>query len=506
MGRFPAKDQQAFDALYTEMVQTFEQLQWIKKIHALFYAPDTRLVADEIDDIFNISSEKNFSDGAPSNIDPTAFDAGEEIFRRIFSSGHAEVQALKQAMIEDSLSTWDRPKIQAALKQVAIEILSDKNNSNGYLCTHGWTPQLLDKLGPKRFGDYLSDITAETLPPGMGPWPAQAEAERPFETLGALRHWMTKTVHTLSRKQAGKDYNYQKAEDVCLNVVPLKDQIEKPNTKFGQEAELVGYHLLAYSREVPPQKFFESQISAIRKDAAENGEQSLCGKLLKNIDPNGDKSLDAIYKTLNDDTPKRDLDRIAFLRFVMQDQALIQIYRSQITCPVQDTAGLLSGASGSLNLYSLPPQLSSDPENIAKNVTGETLSCLSMMGKGFEEEVTPFADLKDQMTALTKDPKCKAIINQGYATSVSTEELIKHFRTTKEGANREYIFIRPDRKAYLWLPGAGEPRLFDKVLNAKDIHEDRVLYYFAPADTRGTDFKIPSGYGALDHRPHHNAG
>ena len=504
-GEVPADKKNEYDRLYGAMVESFEQLQWLKKIHAFFYAPDTRLVADEIDDIFSISSEKNFSDGKnPDPIDPTTFDAGEEIFKHVFASQNAAIQELQRAIIDDSLATWEPAKVQAAMKQVAIEILNDKDNPNRYLRTHGWTQEQLDAIAPEAFGEYLSNLKAKPLPQGMAAWPrgaAEAGALKPFETMGALRHWMTKTVHTLSRKQAGKDYDYQTALDSCQNVVPLKDQVEKPNTKFGQESELVGYHLLAYSRKVPPQAFFNEQITALRKKAAEEGAGSPYAILMQHIDPTGAGSPQEIYATINDNAPGRHLDRIAFLRFVMRDQTLIRIYRSQITCPVQDTAGVLSGASGSLNLFSLPPDVSSDPSNMAKNVTGETLSAQSLMGKGFEEEVTSFAALIPHMTTLTHDHKCKAIINQGYATeNMPTKELIAHFRRENQaaGLQREYVFIDADKKAYFWLPGATEqPRPFDKVLNAKDIHTDRVLYYFAPADTRGTDFKIPSGYGAL---------
>lgn len=504
-GEVPPEKKAEYDKLYASMVETFEQLQWLKKIHAFFYAPDTRLVADEIDDIFSISSEKNFSDGKnPDPIDPTTFDAGEEIFKHVFASQNAEIQALRQAVIDDSLATWEPAKVQAAMKQVAIEILRDKDNANGYLRTHGWSQEQLDAIIPEDLGEYLSNLKAKVLPQGMAAWPkgpAEAGELKPFETMGALRHWMTKTVHTLSRKQAGKDYDYQKDLDACQNVVPLKDQVEKPNTKFGQESELVGYHLLAYSRKVPPQEFFAEQITALRRKAAEEGAGSPCAVLMEHIDLTGADSPQEIYTRINDNTPGRFLDRIAFLRFVMRDQTLIRIYRSQITCPVQDTAGVLSGASGSLNLFSLPPDVSSDPSNMAKNVTGETLSSQSLMGKGFEEDVTSFAELIPHMTGLTRDRKCKAIINQGYATeNMPTKELIAHFRIENKvaGVQREYVFIDADKRAYFWLPGDTEqPRPFDKELNAKDIHADRVLYYFAPADTRGTDFKIPSGYGAL---------
>lgn len=488
----------ANEKLFQQMNKIMEQLFWLQKINALFDDPKTRIVADEVDEIFNISSEKNYSDGELQVINRLAFNAGERIFQAIFSD--KRLAAFKEALMADKLSNFSKSQIQAFMKIAAEAIYDDKK----FLESIVWQGAKPEK---EEFASYLSDITIKQLPKGLPEW----KEDESLATIGAFRHWMTKTIPTLCEKQDGKDYGFSPDG---YTVVPRREQREKPNTKFGQEAELVGYHLLAYIRNTSetqknPQfdAFLTSQLSLLQNQATKDPSSSWA-KWLQHLNPS--KNGDPQEILANFRKSENVSYRMEFVRFIMKESPRIQVYTSQIARNVQDTilGRKVAGASGTMARYALPQQFSYDRTKDARYSTGDTLLRLSLMGKGFQEEVGVFENLIDQMNTLTRDSECKAIINQGYATpGMFPQDVIKQFRenekkliaqkTMKPDERREYIFINPEeKKAYLWLPDQEKPQPFDKELDAKKISE-RALYYFSPADVRGTDFLIPYGYGAL---------
>ncbi len=506
------------ERLFNEMSRTMEQLFWLKKICSVFDHEDTRIVADEIDEIFTILSEKNFSDGELSIINRVAFDSGEKIFGYIFKSSHPAVAQFREALINDKLSNYSKEQVQQVMKVLAEEIYDDKE----FWADIGWDFNSRPK-DKEEFAAYLSDIESVKLPEGMAEWPkppADKSALQKVAAIGAMRHWMTKTLPTLCEKQDGKDYGFGPDG---FSVVPRKEQREKPNTKFGQEAELIGYHFLAYIRNGKnPQldAFFLSQIPDIQTRASKEpmiveNEPEEAKKLhpwrtwFANLDP--DRTSDPEVMLRNFQDPENYGDRMQFLRFIMQVSPRIQVFTSQLARNVQDTilGRKVGGAAGTMSRYSLPNQFSYDRSKDARTGTGDTLLRLAMMGQGFEEDVGVFTHLMDQITELSRDRECKAIINQGYATpDMTSHDVIRHLRqkeldAVKSGQlrpedRRQYIYVDPTTKqGYLWMPDAPNPQPFDKELDAKKISSDHVLYYFGPADTRGTDFKIPYGYGAL---------
>ncbi|HKY99624.1 MAG TPA: DUF3638 domain-containing protein, partial [Rhabdochlamydiaceae bacterium] len=470
------KIQQTLDELLKQMKTIESQLYWLQKMNALFDDPMTRFVADEVDDIYNISSEKNYSDGKQVNVNHVAFDAGEKLFSLVFNSADPALTPFKEAILNDTLANFSPEQVKDFMSSLAVALYDDAT----FWTDKGWDRSHCAK---EEFAAYMSNPDASARPVTLPEWEDDDQKRQRFVTMiGACRYWMTKTIPTLCKKQAGKDYNFTSDG---FTVVPLKEQREKPNTKFGEEAELIGYHMLVYLRHLPKIDFFESQLQEPKLQS-----------LLTKLGHTKDTPVSETYTAL--EAPKHWLYRLQFLRFLMQESSRIQVYERQMTRNVQDTmrGRLVAGASGTMNPYALPTQFSYDRSADKRGVTAETILRLAQMGKGMSEEVGEFTDLLGQMKTLTKDHNCKAIINQGYAfQDRDTLQVIKDLRTADQ---RIFIFIHPtEKKAYIWHPGQAAPRQFDKLRDTKELDSKRVLYYFGPADTRGTDFKIPSGYGAL---------
>ncbi len=489
--------------LFDEMSEKLEQLYWLKNIASLFDDPNTRIVADEIDEIFSIVSEKNYSDGLREPINKIAFDSGKMIFEYIITPKDGEDPAItefREALLNDGLSNYKKEKIQAAMKALASALYDDDN----FWLNNGWT--LDDRPNKEEFAEFLSNIETLELPRGMPKWNEAGNKKVAF--IGALRHWFTMTLPTLCEKQDGKDYGFGPNG---FSVVPFKEQRTKPNTMFGQEAELIGYHLLAYvrnSKNPEFDKFVLSQIPDIQTRASKSAD-SQWRTWLNKLDPEKTNDPKVILQNLR--VQENYTQRVEFLEFIMRESPRIDVFHSQLARNVQDTilGRKVAGASGTMSRYSLPEQFSYDRYKDARTGTGDTLLRLALMGKGFNEKVGIFTDLMDQITQLTKDTKCKAIINQGYATpNMTSRDVIAYLRSEEEKAikagqlkredRRQYVFVDPQTKqAYLWMPDNLSPEPFDKDLDAHKISSAKVLYYFGPADTRGTDFKIPYGYGAL---------
>ncbi len=460
---------------YSRLVDLETKKEWIRKIYSVFGGLDARFLVDEVDAIFNISLEQNYSEGLAENVDELTFNTGEKIFKIIFESAHPSIEKLKKCFLANTQATLSLQEVQEATKEIGKKLQSD-------------FPALAN-VNSEEFGKYVASIVVGSnvapLPKGMEELaPTEAEA------IGAVRHWLSKTLPTLCKKRLGLDFDISKDG---YSVTPRQEEREKPNTKFGQEAELTGYHQLTYYCKAPSQEFFKRILPEIE---AQNSVDAW--KKWRNLLGNEDQ-----YVAFSADTPTGQELRSGFLRFVMQNQNYIQVHREQITCRVQDliAARQVAGASGSMNRYAMPAsfQQLADPSQDPRFVTGDLLMRLSEMDTGLEVPVATFGDPIAQMTALLEDKTCKAIINLGTTSpGKTTVDVIKTLRETKPGKNKQFIFIHPQKKtAYFWNKGAAAPIPFDKVRDARLVDPTTCVYYFAPADIRGTDFKIPSGYGAL---------
>jgi hypothetical protein len=490
------------EQLFSTLVELETKKHWIRKIYFIF-DPDVanaRFLVDEADEVFHISSEQNYSSGLSENVDALTFDVGEKLFHLIFTATTPALVRLRDSFLHNTQSTLSDSDIGSAVQELSRALWNDPD----FISRSGIDKASVDE---EAFVNYLSSLLVggvpSPLPPGMPALPSDLTAVSStdsFAYVGAYRHWLSKTLPTLCRKRLGIDFDISRDG---FTVTPRKEEREKPNTKFGQEAEMTGYHFLTYYCKAPSEDFFMQLLPEIEAKAAGAKEGSRWKDWLDFLKQDvADLSPENLYARFSADNEAGRNLRAGFLRFVMQEGEYIQIHREQISCRVQDliASRKVAGASGTMNRYALPFPRTDAAAGDPRLVTGDLLMRLSMMDpRGLEADVTVFSDSMAQMTQLLGDKRCKAIINLGTTfPGKTTKDVIAELRTTPQGRQRQFIFIDPKEKtAYFWDVGSREPRPFDKVRDAKLVNPEICVYYFAPADIRGTDFKIPSGYGAL---------
>jgi len=296
------------------------------------------------------------------------------------------------------------------------------------------------------------------------------------EKIGAIKHFLTKTLEVVAKKSLGTDFDI--SED-GFTVTPRKKEIAQEGTRHGHEPEFIAYHFLTYIRKACCQAFFEKVLPEIENTKGWEGFiLSLGSNPLERY---------AVFKK-RENAPLR----LRFLRYIMQEKPYIRLYDKQIVCHVQDVVAgkKVCGVSGAINRYALLP-LFGMPKEAPRKVLGKILMCLDL-----NEEVEIFSSFlgeKGLFETLVSDLNCKAIINEEYSfLDKSPLELIKYLRETKEGGNRQYIFVYK-KDTYMWQIGKAAPIPYDFA----KLDKERCLHYFNPSATRGTDFKIPLGcYGA----------
>lgn len=476
----------ALEAQKASAKELYNQIGYIKKIYQFFDPTEmgTRFIIDEVDAILHISSEINYAEGFSKNADVQAAQSGQIIFETILTSKDQKVMTLAEAIKTNKQATLPREVFDEAVNTLAQE-----------LCQN---PKLQKEMGITSLtGDEIKNLVLYLC--GKDAKSLESRKDLKWETINILKQWLCKTLPTICRGTYG--INFGLADDGKI-VVPMEGGRAKFNTMFGEECELVGYHYLGYIQEgCKDEEFFTRTCKQIVANAGENPLQhSVWGKWLQRIGYNETKSIDDQNKTLFTNFQKEtnaDL-RADFLQFMLLHTSSIQVFKKQIPLLVQDIIGEreVAGISGSMNRKALDPSFSKTDKD-PRSVTGDLLMRLQKQEGGLSAQVTTFTDPQDQMKKLCKDPDYKAIINIGSPfIGKSTKEVIAELR--KDGNNRQFIYIDSESKTpMIWKANEDSPVPFDKEKDADKIDSNHCLFYFSPADTRGTDFKIPTGYGAV---------
>ncbi len=440
------------------------QLESMRKIYLLLRDPTkTILIADEIDEICSINSEKNYADGTQTPIGVNIFQAGEFLFTTLL-----KMENLHRLLDKDALATLSDGGLTNAAEKIA---------ENLYANNEFWEWVGVARVADSQaFALYLSGQSQE-LPEGF---PKDALKGTAAEKIDRMKHYLTKTFVTISKKAAGIDYDLN---GDGLTVVPKKEERELPNTKYGQEAELVAFHFLHYIKKGPSREGFEKVIGSIEAEAARGTET--WKTYLKAL--GAEEAIQ--YATLC--KPENVQLRMQFLRFIIKEKPFILMFDKQLVCHVQDVVfGTNSrGASGTVNRFALL-NLFGLPQIAPRKVTGETILKLNL-----DDEVQIFTNVLDQMSEIAGNQGYNTIVNQAFSIpGKNTTDVIAQLR---KRSRREYIFVHPEKKThYIWYPYAEEPAPFNKHKNV--INKQNCLFYFGPADTRGVDFVIPLGkYAAV---------
>lgn len=303
--------------------------------------------------------------------------------------------------------------------------------------------------------------------------------------ISSLKRLISSTCTACLQKNLNIDLGVRN-RDGCV-VVPFQNKVERMNTQFGDEFDLIMSHFLYYAVKAPSDEFLEETVRKLAVLDATRFDEIMTEAIKINA---AKPDLIAYLKT-----PQAWEHRIAILvRFVLNDQ-YIKLSEEQITLNVHKAIrdSNLGVASGTMNPASLPEGLVAAPKQLSRAVEAETYLLIAL-GKQ-PVKVIPDAEILKQMADALKDRNIKSIINPGVAIEgFNTLQIIENLRNKNPA--RQFIFIHPDpeiRTAYMWNPGSNAPEPFDSAKLDANI----CLFYFDPADTRGTDFKIPPGLNIL---------
>lgn len=306
--------------------------------------------------------------------------------------------------------------------------------------------------------------------------------------IAALKRFLSSTISQSLQKNLDIDMGIRKS-DGCV-VVPYQNKIERLNTQFGDEFDLILSHVLYYVSKCPSTEFLKDVLVRLPDVDPDQYRELVnyadkCGF--------GNHLVAFLQKS---DAPHAWMHRLYILnRFVFNER--IKLNEEQITLNVHDTIhGSNCGVtSGTMNPASLPASFISDPNQAAREVEAETILRI-MQGN---ESVQTVDDNKvlEQLSKYTKDENIKSIINPGVAIgNLNTLEIVRALR--EKSPHRQYIFIHPDeREPYIWNPGTKSAIKFDAKRDAALVNPNICLFYFDPADYRGTDFVIPLGKNIL---------
>ena len=304
-----------------------------------------------------------------------------------------------------------------------------------------------------------------------------------YEKIMAYKHFLSGTLSLIMQKNLDLDMGVRNS-DKCV-VIPLQDKVETPNTQFGDQYDLVLSNAFYYAAKAPGDEFLKSTLSRL---VFEN---------------------EKLYTEINREAQRLGITPLAYLKssdawkhrlqilkeFVFKDR--IRISDEQSKFSVHDAIrGCNCGvASGTMDPTSLPEGLVTDLcVDGTRAVEAETFI---RMTQG-DEAVQIIADngVMDKMHEAARDVGIKSIINQGLTVEgLNAYDIVKKMRDANK--ERQYIFVHPEKRVpYMWTKDLDEPIPFD-VKDPTQLQTDICLYYFDPADTRGTDFKIPPGRNLL---------
>ena len=426
-----------------EMKRIQEQLYWLSKIEKLLEPQEGRggkqtvSLADEPDEVFHITHQRNYAIDQPDTVDAKVYETGKAIFKALGNHEKYGTDAiLKLSEDERKSRMQELANDQAILRELAQKVCDEK------------------------FIDYVIDKTKDP-PDGVD------------DNIRLYRHWFTQTLPILFKEIYGFDCRIEEGGHL---VLPLDRGTTLPSTTYGEECELAGHQFFAYLYHQPSPK----ALLQIKDKLVEEGVDA------KLID--GSTVLSAEdWKNIQE----------KYFEVLFRKTRIVEVNREQIICNVQDGINQtpVAAASGTMNPRALPATFIKPPDAATLAISAETL--LKMGEDGFlDKQVQLYSSLEETMKQIAKRSKYKAIINQGETLGDKTTlDLIANIR---KDSDRQFIFIHPTlRKPYIWFPGESTPRPFDKVADRSKVDESKVLYYFGPADSRGTDFKIPKGLAAL---------
>lgn len=475
------------NALQKEMRSLAKKQNWLIRTRDLFKSDHklgfkTQLYGDEGDEIADVRRDVNQSLGqrrpnteiVDSAQDVMSLIMGQTAEKEKDAKEHPDIVTLRNALLSNThasmLPSQREKSIRALAEDVARRYFPREqfNFTEDQLATYLTSPPPTSKEADSKVNTEIQAAIEKI----------KEQNPRLYNKLSSLKKFLSSTLPSKLTQNLDIDMGVRKS-DGCV-VVPLINKTERQDTRFSDEHDLVLSHALYYLTKSPSDTFLKDILRRLpNTDYLDIVNKAQAAKM---------EPLEYLK------SPGAWNDRLMILnRYVISER--IQLSKEQISFNVHSAIrGCNCGmASGTMNPASLPDSFTVDESRNARVVEAETF--LRVTEGGLPVTTVPDDEVIKKMgetLGQDRDGKIKSIINAGVAIkSWNTLQIVSELRKT---CDKQFIFVHPEkRKAYMWEPGASEPVPFDK----DRVDPKKCLFYFDPADTRGTDFQIPPGENIL---------
>jgi hypothetical protein len=480
-----------FDLLYTR-----KKLHYLQKMSHLLHGDGeikSHFFGDEVDDTHHISNFINRAKGETKPPDNLVTGTASCLFEEILKADQEDLGELKKALFENSQAVLKEEQRIQYLKAAAKAMLK----SPSFLDRLGKSSQFLKDIDPDEFAEYILG-EKNALPNGFPAWDSEDEHGEFKKYIGALKTLIGSNAKTLLSLQGGNDFGFSDFDGALIVPKVLKNETQ--GMRFGDEFELIfaqylGFHQfqLCQSANGASQEFFKEKLLKLKGKQPEVF-QSFFEQAKNHYK---DKELpegDFLFEYLKE--PEAYKMRFKLFELVLEEGSVSR-YTEQISFANQDIFHGCSygGVTGTLDPYTLPyiseEVLFSENLGSTRQVEAETLLRMGLnRKKGLDAKASIYADNLglQEVAAVIKNPKTKALINNSGVTSEGLDNL-EWVRKLRKIEDRTYLFMHPrTRTAYIWEKGAEAPQPFMGGKLGKDA-----CCIFAPSDTRGVDLPIGEG-------------
>lgn len=484
----------------TETLAQISELQqkiyWISKIRNFFKRldPDLQfqvvLFGDEVDEIFNVLYENNLGLSSDNQMNGMICEIMEILMLEIFTSRDPDLILFKKSLRKGIHASFEERQLLEVIFPKIVEKLPYSDRFQRALgCYPGQAnTRHLEKMKKEDFVDFFCKVW-ENNPHKSNPFSHFEESQPLKEGISALKDLLQAFKIALDQ-----DFyiDYALKED-GYTVGPRTSGAEKKGMYYGKEYDIICNQYLYFASRLEDTQFL---LNAIKK--------------LQDTEPH-------MYEKLFSKAHAKGLTLVAYLKkgqcweerlYLLKSQVIQTqlILSNKLQCKlslqslVQNSQ--VGGMTGTLNPYLLPKTGNSSIESYLQGIVeGETYL---RIGATTPPPVVVLDEAKNPLTYFSdcaQDDNCKAIINEGLALNgMNALEVVERLR--KSCPQRIYVFIHPEkRKPFVWdLTKADAYEITQKGLEQLYLSSDyqkKLLFYYGPPDSRGTDFSIPFGYVSL---------
>lgn len=472
----------------------FKELLAVEEIQkSVFYLEKIRqklgnMFIDEADDILDVIKDIIVGRGDPLGFDITIQETMRHLMNVLFSDTESQdIRILRDALLKNRQAALSPDTIKNKLLPALANALLSSPEFQNYLGTKNFDIKTLTEHLTRVYKDP-SDA------PRLPPFPPEVQKK-----LGALKHILQGSLPVALLQNPGIDVATKKSDG--FQIGPHVNGKEQLGTVFSDEYDLIVNHFLHYGIRLPESDPLQGP------GFLEKGIQELQDKdpvLLRQWNARAAAEKQTLVEFLND--PKNFRERMIFVDRQIFQERRIRRYGQQIVLNVQDVClgRKVGGMTGTLNRDCLP-EVSGKSPPASRHITGQVILEAGLLAKPTVTAVEE-TEILNAMRSCAKDKNYKAIINQGYyLTKGDAKKWVSELRKDASGKAIDRIFIFVDSHTqtfYSWGPHDSEPSpISKKELNRLAVEDpvfkEKACFAFAPPDTRGTDFKIPPGKGAV---------